>query len=232
MSDQVRGRRVTDKLDEDALTLGSQALKLEGLRGSHLLLAQRVDQSISHMTDLLSGLQQDVRQMTSKIGEVANLQQSHDLGRDSMQEIKASVAEIGRKMEQWFDDITESNERRWQVYEHNRNMWRQQHEAENEDTKRELTKEIRNVRETVMRVMGWGGGAGALVTIVVAGFMFWLNQRFDNVQASVTATMAAHERNRDAIEQEKDKRHEIELYLARGGVNSRDPYQPSKEKPQ
>lgn len=190
------------------LGTAAQALRMEQLRGDHNMLAQRVQQGMENVAHNLADLQSSVRGVAAALVEVKDLQRAHDGNRETIAEVKNQISGIENKLEKWFDEITQTNEDRWRTYEHNRDMWRREHEADNENVKRDLESEIRRVRETMIRSVGWGVGAGTLVSVVAAGFLFWLNQQFGGLREVQQKTDKNVVINADRI-------RSAELYLAR-----------------
>lgn len=202
----------------------AQAVRMERLEGQQNLLAQQVKASLDAMTSALNNVQLETRAVTNKLGDVVGLQHSQDTNKSSIEDMKKSLGDLNTRLEEWFDDFDERNNRRWEQYERNRDDWRLRHEAENENDKKELEKEIRTVRETVIRALGWGAAAGALGGVIIGGFLWSLNDRFGTYGSSLTQQRETSQYNRGLIDDQREKMHEIELYLARGGVNAREPY--------
>lgn len=224
---------MTDK-QGGLLDAAQQAVRMERIEGEQRLLASQVKQSVDVLTSTLHALQSDTRNVVAKISELAGLQNAHDSNKVAIDEMKKSVGALNERLEEWFDDFDKRNQRRWEQYEANRDQWRREHEANNEDTKRDLEKEIRSVRETVIRALGWGAGAGALVTVVIGGFIWTLNYRFADVSTDVTRVEQASGRNRQLID-EMGRDHgkelaDIKLYLARGGRIPDEPYVPQSQR--
>lgn len=223
------GRRMTDT---------PVAVRMERIEGEHRLLAAQVKQSVDALTNTLASLQSETRHVSTKISELAGLQGSNEFNKNAIDELKRSLVDMNTRLEQWFDDFDNRNERRWTAYEQDRNQWRRDHEADNEKDKLELHKEIRNVRETVIRALSWGAGAGALVTVVAVGFMWNLNYRFNDVTTDATKGIerieATATRNRQLIDQmgvdHGRELADIKLYLARGGRIPEEPYIPQSQR--
>ena len=172
-----------------------QALRLERIEGDHRLLSQSVKYSLDAMNSTLQNVQLESRAMSKQISDMHGLQGAHDSNNVAIGEMKRSLAELSKKIEGWMDESDKKNQAKWERYEHNRDSWRLAHEAENEDTKRELEKEIRSVRETVLKFMGFGSAVGALAGVLIAGFLWSINSRFndnkedtDRVERSTTET--------------------------------------------
>lgn len=180
------------------------------------------------MTSTLHNVQLETRAMTTKLADVVTLQHSQDSNKNAIDEVKRSLGDLNTRLEEWFDDFDQRNQQRWAQYEANRDAWRTRHEAENEDDKRELEREVRSVRETVIR---WGGvvfGLGIVVTVATTVAMYALNQRFETQASSVQGMRAQFNEYRALTERRYDDRvrkiHEIELYLSRGGERRSTPY--------
>ena len=211
---------MTDKLLDPA----AQAVRMEQLSGRQALLEQQVKSSMDALTNMLSTAQLEIRNMTNKFGEVASIQLGQDANKATLDELKLSVASIGNRMETWLATFDNRNNLRWEAADRNRDDWRLRHEAENENTERELQKELRHVRETVIRSLGWCAAAGVLGAVIVSGFLWSINERFTTVRDASTQTNETVTKQADKMEVLRDKTTEIELYLARGGVNPREPY--------
>lgn len=228
------GRRMSsDKL----LDAAAQAVRMERLEGQQNLLAQQVRASLDALTSTLSTLQIETRAVTNKIHDFASLQHSQDSNKTTIDEVKKSIVDLNGRLEEWFADLDNRNDKRWEQYERNRDDWRLRHEAEQENDKKELEREIRGVRETVIRSMGWGTAAGTLVVVVVSGFLWSLNERFDNVttrfastEKAIEAQVKASQYNRELIDAGKERLHAVELYLVGGGANRDAPYTPQQRK--
>lgn len=216
---------MTDKLLDSA----AQAVRMEQLSGRQALLEQQVKSSMDALTNMLSTAQLEIRNMTNKFGEVASIQHGQDANRAMLDELKNSVSVIGTRMETWFKDFDNRNNLKWEAAERNRDDWRLRHEAENENTYRTLEADLRSVRETVIRSLGWGLAAGTLTVVIVSGFLWSINDRFATTKersAKTDQTIAAQAATVDKL---RDKTTEIELYLARGGTNPRDPYKTAQQ---
>ena len=233
---------MTDNKGTVPFAAAQQALDIAEVQKNHELLQQRVSHGMENVTNTMAGFNQTVSKLVDRVDGLLKFQQSHEANREAIAELRLTINGMENNLKSWLEDVVETNNQKWASYEHNRDLWRQQHEAENEDAIRDalsrldavrerLTGEIRTVRENWIRTVGWGTGAGVLVSIVVAGFLFWLNEKFEYARDVAQQNMIAVEGNRAAVEREKDKRHEMELYLARGGRVPEQPYQPNKEAP-
>ena len=225
-----RNRRVTDTKGTVPLDVAHQALEIAEVRKNHELLQQRVSHGMDNVTSTMAGVNNTVSRLVDRVEGLVKFQSAHETNREAISELRATIAGMESNLKSWLEDVVDANNAKWQNYEHNRDMWRQQHEAENEDAIRGVLGEVRTLRENWIRTVGWGGGAGVLVSVVVGGFLFWMNQKFEDSAVQSRANLTSIEQNRTRIETEKDKRHEMEIYLARGGRVPEQPYQPSKEK--
>lgn len=224
-----KGRRVTDK-GEGLLDAAQQAIRMERIEGEQRLLASQVKQSVDNLTSTLHAVQADSGRIMGKLSELAGLQNAHDSNKVSIDEMKKSVGDLNSRLEEWFDDFDQRNQRRWETYENNRDRWRSEHEVDNENTKRDLEKEIRSVRETVIRALGWGAGAGALVSVVAGGFIWALNFRFANVSEDVSRVETANATQESTLDRHSSELVDIKLYLARGGRIPEEPYVPQSQR--
>ena len=173
-----------------------------------------------------------------RMDELARLQHEHDSNKVSIDEMKKSIALLSERLSEWFEDFDKRNQRRWEQYETNRDQWRKDHEAKNSSSERELGKEIRDVRETVIRFMGYGAAASALAGLIAGGFLWNLNYRFNDVTidtkddyARVESSARANRARIDSISAEYGKElSDIKLYLARGGRIPEEPYIPQSQR--
>lgn len=224
-----RNRRVTDK-PGGILDAAEQALRLEKLSSQHDLLAQRVAHGMENVAHTMSSVQVEVRGLTHKIGDLAGLQYSHDTNKGAIDEVKKSLGDLNTRLEEWFDDFDQRSQRRWEQYEKNRDQWRREHEAENENTKRDLEKEIRSVRETVIRFIGFGSALGALAGVIIGGFLWNINYRFNEVKEDLSERTVASSYNRSLFDKVNAELVDIKLYLARGGRIPVEPYVPPTQR--
>lgn len=229
--EQNRNRRVTDKAG-GLLDAAQQAIRLERIEGDMRLLTQRVSSGMENVANTMSSVQVEVRGLNQKIGDLAGLQYSHDTNKGAIDEVKKSLGDLNTRLEEWFDDFDQRSQRRWEQYEKNRDEWRREHEAENENTKRDLEKEIRSVRETVIRFMGFSSALGALAGVVTGGFLWNINYRFNEVKDDVAERAAASSYNRSLFDKLNVELDDIKLYLARGGRIPDKPYVPRPQRSQ
>lgn len=226
---EQRNRRVTDR-QGGVLDAAEQALRLEKLSSQHDLLAQRVAHGMENVANTMSSVQVEVRGLNQRIGDLAGLQYSHDTNKGAIDEVKKSLGDLNTRLEEWFDDFDQRSQRRWEQYEKNRDEWRREHEAENENTKRDLEKEIRSVRETVIRFMGFSSALGALAGVITGGFLWNINYRFNEVKDDVAERAAASSYNRSLFDKLNVELDDIKLYLARGGRIPAEPYVPQSQR--
>ena len=228
-----RNRRVTDKAG-GLLDVAEQAIRLERIEGDMRLLAQRVGSGMENVTNALATVQIEVRGCATNISELRGLQGAHDSNKVAIDKVEKSVSELSSRLESWFDEFEAKQEQRWRDYSSNRDQWRREHEASNEDTKRELEKEIRSVRETVIRFVGFGSAIGALAGVIVGGFLWNINYRFNDQKEDVERVEVSASRNRQLIDQMSvdhgKELADIKLYLARGGRIPDEPYVPQSQR--
>lgn len=232
-NDQRRDRRVTDKAG-GLLDAAQQAIRLERIEGDMRLLTQRVSHGMENVSATLAAVQVEVRGCSTNVSELRGLQGAHDSNKVAIDKVEKSVAELGARLESWFDEFEAKQEQRWRDYSSNRDQWRREHEAENENVKKDLEKEIRSVRETVIRFVGFGSAIGALAGVVVAGFLWNINYRFNDNKEDTDRVEKVSAYNRqliDAMGVDHGKElADIKLYLARGGRIPDEPYVPQSQR--
>lgn len=228
-----KGRRVTDRAG-GLLDVAEQAIRLERIEGDMRLLAQRVGSGMENVTNALATVQIEVRSCSTNVSELRGLQGAHDSNKVAIDKVEKSVSELGARLESWFDEFEAKQEQRWRDYSNNRDQWRREHEAENEDVKKDLEKEIRSVRETVIRFIGFGSAIGALAGVVVAGFLWNINYRFNDNKEDTDRVEELAARNRQLIDSmgvdHGRELADIKLYLARGGKIPEEPYIPQSQR--
>lgn len=224
-----RNRRVTDKHD-GLLDAAQHAVRMERLEGQQALLTQRVSSGMENVANSLASVQTEVRGFSHKLGELGALQHSHDTSRAAIDEMKKSVTDLNSRLEDWFTDFEQRSQQRWDKFERQRDEWRREHEAENESDKRDLEKEIRNVRETVIRGIGFGSALAALAGVIIGGFLWNINYRFNEGREDLIEVRAHAAKNASAIQMLKDETLDVKLYLSRGGRIPVDPYVPQPQR--
>ena len=212
------------------LDAAQHAVRMERLEGQQALLAQRVSQGMDNVASTLASVQVEVRGLATRIGEVGALQHSHDTSRAAIDEMKRSILDLNSRLEDWFSDFEQRSQQRWDKFERQRDEWRREHEADNENDKRELEKEIRSVRETVIRFIGYGSAIGALAGVISAGFLWSINYRFNEGREDINETRTITSRNANSIEQLKADTIDLKLYLSRGGRIPAEPYVPPAQR--
>lgn len=207
----ARDRRMGDQgVPFDA---AAQALHMERLQGAHNLLAQQVKASVEGVSTTLHSVQTEVRNIASKLSELAGLQQSHDSNNVAIRDVRDSVSVLNTKLEEWFDDSERKRESWQRTYEAERDRWRTSHVAENQQT-----------RDALVRWTGVGLAVMALGGTVVSGFVWNLNMRFEQQARDSSRIERMLDEERISTSRLRDKTHEVELYLARGGVDRAQPY--------
>lgn len=137
----------------------------------------------------------------------------------SNERLELTMRGLSDRLEKWFDD-----------YERQRDEWRARHEADNEESHRELSREIRSVRETVIRAIGIGSGVGLFGGVVISGFMWTLNYRFNEQTQDIQRAEQISTYNRSLIDAQTVEINDIKLYLARGGRIPDEPYIPRAQR--
>lgn len=207
-----RGNRVTDATGGN-LDPAQHAIRMERLEGEQRLLAAQVKQSVDVLSNALVSLQADMREVSRRMPELGGLE-----------ETKRAVADINSRLEGWFDSIKQENQRRWEIYEANRDNWRRQHEAANLQDKRETEQEIRNVRETVIRYAAFAAGMAVLGGTVIGGFLWSINDRFRQGKEDIEENRQATVLHRRLIDEVNKELFDVRLYLSRGGRIPAEPY--------
>lgn len=224
-----RGRRVTDQ-HQGLLDAAQQAVRLERMEGQHQLLAQRVSSGMENVSNTLASIQVEIRGLGQELGKLSELRYSHDTNRNLVEELRRSLGEMNSRLESWFVDHEERNISRWKEYEANRDQWRASHEAENQKDKGELTSEIRAVRERVIRYVGYGSAVGVLGGVIVSGFLWNIDFRFEVAKQDIVELSEDLEDNSALSSETAKKLVDIQLYLARGGRVPEEPYVPPTQR--
>lgn len=224
---------MTDK-NPSMLDAAQQAVRMERIEGEHRMLASQVKQSVDALTSTLHALQADTRNVSNKLSDMATLQQSHDNSREAIGEMRKSLTDLNSRLEDWFSDFEQRSTQRWDRFERERNEWRTRHEAENENDKKDFSVEIRTVRETVIRTIGFGSALGVLAGVITGGFLWNINYRFNEGKENIVETREVGNYNRtliDALNRDYGKEiADIKLYLARGGRIPEEPYIPQSQR--
>lgn len=119
--------------------------------------------------------------------------------------------------------------RLWRAeYERQRDDWRRDHEDSNRESHSLLGAEIRQVRESLIRSIGIGCGFGLLGGVLVTGFFYTLNYRFEDQAGDVQRVERAVEKNEIQIGRTATDVDDIKLYLANGGRVPETPYNPNQ----
>jgi chromosome segregation ATPase len=224
-----RGRRVTDQ-HGGLLDAAQQAVRIERMEGDHRLLAQRVSSGMENVSNTLASVQAEMRGLRQELAKVAELRYSHDNNKTLVEELRRSMTEMNNRLEGWFVEHEERNLSRWKEYEANRDQWRIAHETDNEKTKTELAAEIRAVRERVIRYVGYGTAVGALGGVIVSGFLWNIDFRFDVAKQDIVELSKDLEDNSALSSETAKKLVDIQLYLARGGRMPEEPYVPPTQR--
>lgn len=201
-----RGRRVTDQ-HGGLLEAAHQAVQIKGLEGDMKLLTSQVSQNFAAFNAALGSLQIESRTVVTKLQDLAGLQYSHDNSKDSLDDMREEIKGLGSKLERWFEDS-----------EREQAEWRREHEAENENVKRDLQKDIHSLHLSIARIFAVGGVVVLLGGSVIGGFFWVLNDRFNSIKTEIAEERAERQYNRSLIDKNADRLREVELYLARGGA--------------
>lgn len=220
------GRRMTDKA---VIDVASQAVRLEQMQGAHDLLQLSVKNAIENMSSTLQSVQAETRNVTTQITKLARSQDEAAHDRKAMDRLEQSIVELREELRRGFASKDETDRAWRESFERSRDEWRTRHEAENENAEVDLCKSIQHVKDTVRSTRSWALGAGALLGVLTVVAVTFLDYRFDEAKENHSVLQRTVEYNRSQIDLEKEKRHQIELYLARGGNRTGDPFNPTAE---
>ncbi len=156
---------------ENLLDAAHQAIRMERVDGDMRLLAQRVGSGMENVTNSLASVQAEIRSCHVKISELADVRGSHDSNRAAIDKMERTVTDLRSKLETWFDDFDEKQNQKWL-----------RHEAENEDSRRDIEKEIRAVRERTNHFASFGAAVTLLGGVIVGMFLSSINYRFDELR--------------------------------------------------
>ena len=193
----------------------SPDVRIAELAGQHAVLQSEVKGSIQNMASTLASVQAEVRTVVERVTDVAALRAANEQDRAAMARIESTLTDLGAKIERRLERMDRENEDRWL-----------RHEAENENTARDMRNRLDNAEVTlrtrldiaehkISRAVGWTSGLGVTAMLLIGGFIWAINFRFEDVRDDTRK-----------IDPMLDKIHALELYLARGGSRPTHPYQP------
>ena len=217
--------------DKQVLDVAHQAVRLEELNGRQNLLSLQITQGLNATRTAIEGTQSEVHKLVGVVERLAAFQTDHASNKDALEMLRRQIELVSSEMKQLFNDQTRIQDRKWDAYAVDRDQRWREHEAENEDTTRELRKEmadikdveVRKLREKLIRWTGVGFGFGLVAMMIVTGFLYHLNYRFNENDAT-TGRLDVQVANlaRDLAE--------IKLYLVRGGTVPSQPYDNDKQR--
>lgn len=208
-----RGKRMGDK--DVPFDAAKQAVRIAEIEGVLAVQQAALRSAVDNMSSTLQAVQAESRQISQSIHDLALAQATNESDRQAITRLEGSFAEMNKRLESWFDDMERQQASRWA-----------EHETYSSALKRELDGKIHAVSDTVKTSRAWAMGVGSLLGVVVAGAIWMLDYRFDEGRMQRETLQRAVEYNRTQIDAEKDRRHKIELHLARGGQG---PYVPQQE---
>lgn len=211
------------------LDVAQQAVRIGEMENLMALQGQSTRQSIENMSNTLAGLGSEVRQLVASVHELAMTQATNQRDREAISDLKKNIVDLTSRIEDWFTDYEQRQEARWREHERNRDEWRNQHVEANRSSAAAVWAEVHRLDRQMVLSRGWLIGAGFLSTLLLSGAVWVLNDRFQRASNAIDATVRTGEVNRELIDRAREKQHEVELYLARGGINPNEPYQPAKE---
>jgi len=174
-----------------------QALRIERLESDMRHLGEQVKQG-------LDDLKLDVRRVNESVSGLRSLQQSHDTHDASISEIKETLGDMNRRLEEWFDDHDDRQRKQWR-----------EHDKEHE----QVDERISSVRDKII----WASGVCVVGGALVFGFLWVVNDKYTDLRISADSAT-------QRIDDDREKIHEIELYLARGGGVPAQPYITEQQK--
>lgn len=167
--------------------LNQQALRVERLESDMRHLGEQVKQGLDE-------IKRDVRSLSDSVSSLKSLQQSHDTHDNAIEEMKNTLVDLNRRLEEWFDDHDDRQRKQWR---------------EHERVHEQLNERVGKLSDKIT----WASGVCFLGGALVFGFLWVVNDKYTNL---------LNETQR--IDDNRDKIHEIELYLARGGGVPAQPY--------
>lgn len=231
MNDPREGKKPMSPAQQgELLDATHQAVRIERLEGEHRLLQSQVKGALDNFTSALNNVQLESRNVSSKIQDLQVLQQSDATNKTSIGDLKEKIVEMNDRMEEFFTQFEHRQDQKWRDHQSDRDAWRLRHEADNENTKRDAEKEIRNVRENVIRITAISAGVSFLAGAVVAGFLWNINYRFQQTDKDTTRIELAAGNNSRVLEAHAHELGEIKLYLARGGKTPEEPFITTQQK--
>jgi hypothetical protein len=206
------------------LDVAGQAVRIGEMENLMALQGQSTRQSIENMSNTLAGLGSEVRQLVASVHELAMSQATNQRDREAITDLKKNFADLNARLEDWFTDYEQRQDARWREHERNRDEWRAQHTEANRASSAAVWTEVHRLDRQMVLSRGWLVGAGFLSTLLLSGALWVLNDRFQQASNAIDATVKTAQYNRELIDRAREKQHEIELYLARGGARRDEPY--------
>jgi hypothetical protein len=206
----------------------SHALRLERLHSRQSILENQVKSSIDALRSSVDNMQLEARASNAKLTEFAGLHHANSANKAALDEMRAEMGRLGAKLDDWFQASHTTQDTRWREADAAHARWRELHEADNENTRIDLANGIKDMRDKVLVWSGIGFSVVLLGGVIVSAVVWGLNLRFEQQTAANTEAREIIRANRASIDKINDTQTEIQLYLARGGVNPQDPYKPGK----
>lgn len=176
---------MTDK--DVPLDAAKQAVRIAEIEGVLQLQAQSLKTAVDNMSNTLASVQAEVRGVNTSLHELTVQQARGDLDRQAIIRLEQSLNELHERVEGWIGKAATlaSNER------------------------------VDEINNKVIHSRGFVLGAGALVTLLLSGFLWTLNERFAASAAALNKTAEDTRYNRQLIDQARERQHAMELHLAR-----------------
>lgn len=194
-----------------------QAARIVEIEGVLQLQALNVKVAVENMSNTLASVQADVRRSVEEIHKLALAHASSEADRQAIARLEDNFRTLNTRLEEYFNDRDKIDEQRWQAHDRTTEEYRVRHEAENENSFREVDQQLRKHERRMNLGQGVVIGFSLLAATVVGGFIWTLNTRFEANNTSIRELESRAEANRVRFETLKDQQHEIELYLAARG---------------
>lgn len=208
------------------LDVAHQAVRLSELEGVLALQTHSLRTAVENMTSTLASVQAETRAIVNSVHDLAISQASNQRDKEAIDRLETNFADLNRRLEEWFSDSEARSEAKWREHEKARDEWRNENEVKNSTAKAELWRELNRIDRSLVFSRGYILALGALLGVLVGGFLWSLNERFTQQTIAINRTVETAQYNRALIDASRERQHQIELHLAR---NSK--YQP-QENPQ
>lgn len=209
------------------LDVATLAVRIGEVEGVQQLQSQALRASIDTMSSALQSLQGETRAINNTMHDMALQQASNSRDRDAIERLERGLADMGARHERNNVELTARLESFFDDAQARDGEWRAKHEEANKASSAALWEQVHRLDRTNVLQRGVIIGGGALITVIVSGFLWTLNQRFEIANTAILNTVETAQYNRELIDTEREARHHIELYLASGQA---EPFRPQEQK--